>query len=164
NLDVVPIPTHRPMVRQDYADLVYKNEEAKYRAVVEEIVELHQQRRPVLVGTASIERSEYLSELLKRKGIEHRVLNAKLHELEASIVARAGRPGAVTIATNMAGRGVDILLGGNPTGLADEFLRKKRIEPTEAAPEQIEEAIRQAEEQVKGDRELVLGLGGLHIV
>ncbi|HEU5316573.1 MAG TPA: preprotein translocase subunit SecA [Chloroflexota bacterium] len=114
NLDVTPIPTHRPMVRQDYPDLVYKHTEAKYDAIVDEIEELHEQGRPILVGTTSVEKSEILHEMLTRRGIPHEVLNAKYHEREAAIVAQAGRKGAVTIATNMAGRGTDIILGGNP--------------------------------------------------
>jgi preprotein translocase subunit SecA len=112
NLEVLVIPTHRPMVRQDHTDQIYKDEEAKFRAVVREIDELHKQGRPVLVGTVSIEKSEELSGLLTRKGIAHQVLNAKLHEKEAGIISEAGNPGAVTVATNMAGRGVDIVLGG----------------------------------------------------
>jgi len=114
NLEVVPVPTHRPMVRIDVADVVYKNTKAKYEAIVDEIEELHEEGRPMLVGTTSVEKSEHLSELLKRRGVAHRVLNAKYHEDEAAIVAQAGRKGAVTIATNMAGRGTDIILGGNP--------------------------------------------------
>ncbi|UCG83759.1 MAG: preprotein translocase subunit SecA [Dehalococcoidia bacterium] len=113
-LDVVVIPTNKPMIRDEYRDQIYKNEEGKYRAVVREIEELHGQGRPILVGTVSIERSEYLSDLLKKKGISHQVLNAKQHEQEAGVVAQAGRLGGVTIATNMAGRGVDIILGGRP--------------------------------------------------
>jgi len=115
-LEVVTIPTHRPMVREDYSDLVYKSERAKFEAVADEIEELHESGRPVLVGTVSIEKSERLSDLLKRRGIPHQVLNAKHHEKEAGIVAQAGRFGAVTIATNMAGRGTDIVLGGKPEG------------------------------------------------
>jgi preprotein translocase subunit SecA len=122
-LDVVEIPTHRPMVRKDQPDLVYKTESAKFRAVVEEIEQMSRQGRPVLVGTVSIEKSEQLSNMLQRRGVKHQVLNAKYHEQEALIIAQAGRPGAVTIATNMAGRGVDILLGGNPSGLVGERLR-----------------------------------------
>jgi len=114
NLAVVVIPTHRPMIRQDNPDLIYKTERGKWKAVVEEIAEWHKQGRPMLVGTRSIEKNEYLSELLRRRGITHEVLNAKQHEREAEIIAQAGRVGAVTIATNMAGRGVDIILGGNP--------------------------------------------------
>src|SRR3990170_1623224 len=114
NLPVVVIPTDRPMVRQDHADLIYKTEKAKWAAVVEEIASWHQQGRPVLVGTRSIEKNEQLGEMLRRRGIPHEILNAKQHEREAEIIAQAGRRGAVTIATNMAGRGVDIILGGNP--------------------------------------------------
>jgi preprotein translocase subunit SecA len=119
NLPVVVIPTHRPMVRQDQADLIYKTERAKWTAVADEIVEWHKLGRPMLVGTRSIEKNEYLSELLRRRGIKHEVLNAKQHEREAEIIAQAGRVGAVTIATNMAGRGVDIILGGNPPDAAE---------------------------------------------
>ncbi|MEE9491159.1 MAG: preprotein translocase subunit SecA, partial [Dehalococcoidia bacterium] len=115
-LDVVVVPTNRPLVRDEYRDQIYKNEEAKFRAVVREIEQLHSEGRPVLVGTVSIERSEHLSQLLQKKGIPHEVLNAKQHEKEAGIVAQAGRVGGVTIATNMAGRGVDIILGGKPEG------------------------------------------------
>src|SRR3712207_3614751 len=128
NLDVVPIPTHRPMVRQDTSDLVFKTEDAKFKAVVDEIKQLNETGRPVLVGTVSIEKSERLSSLLMRAGVQHQVLNAKQHEREAGIIAQAGRPRAVTIATNMAGRGVDILLGGNAAGLADEILRKQKVD------------------------------------
>ena len=116
-LDVVEIPTHQPMVRDDQPDLIYKNQKAKYDAVVEDIEELHRAGKPVLVGTTDISKSELLGERLRRKGIRHEVLNAKQHEREASIVAQAGRPGAVTVATNMAGRGTDIVLGGNPEGI-----------------------------------------------
>jgi preprotein translocase subunit SecA len=164
NLDVVPIPTHRPMIRQDMSDLVFKSEDAKLKAVVEEIRELNQAGRPVLVGTVSIEKSELLSNRLVKAGVKHDVLNAKQHEREASIIAQAGRPGAVTIATNMAGRGVDILLGGNPAGLADDFLRKQGVDRTTATLDQIEAASRQAEEICARDKEVVVGLGGLHIL
>ena len=115
-LDVVVIPTNKPLIREEYKDQIYKNEEAKFRAVVREIEEMNKDGRPVLVGTVSIEKSEHLSQMLLKKGIQHQVLNAKYHEKEAGIVAQAGRLGAVTIATNMAGRGVDIILGGNPEG------------------------------------------------
>ena len=114
NLEVVVIPTNEPMIRIDYPDQIYKDEKGKFRAVVREIEQLHKEKRPVLVGTVSIEKSEYLSDLLMKKGIPHQVLNAKQHEKEAGIITRAGEPGAVTVATNMAGRGVDIVLGGNP--------------------------------------------------
>jgi len=119
NLPVVVVPTHRPMIREDHPDLVYKQEKAKGQAVADEIEECYKQRRPVLVGTRSIEKSEALSALLRRRGVPHQVLNAKYHEKEAEIIAQAGRPGAITIATNMAGRGVDIILGGNPPNPED---------------------------------------------
>jgi len=118
-LEVVVIPTNKPMIREDFPDQIYKDEDAKFRAVVREIEQLNKEGRPVLVGTVSIERSEYLSDLLKRKGVPHQVLNAKYHEKEAYIVAQAGQPGAVTVATNMAGRGVDIILGGSPDGQSE---------------------------------------------
>ena len=164
NLEVATIPTHRPMVRQDASDLVFKSEAAKFRAVVNEIAELQATGRPVLVGTVSIEKSQRLAELLQRKGVRHEVLNAKQHEREAAIIAQAGRPGAVTIATNMAGRGVDILLGGNPTGLLDEALRQRGYKPSEASEEVRETVLHELEAEVEGDREVVRRLGGLHIV
>lgn len=133
-LRVVEIPTHKPMIRTDYPDVIYKTEVAKYKAVIEEIKEMYAKKRPVLVGTISIERSELLSELLKRAGIPHKVLNAKNHEQEAEIVAQAGRIGAVTISTNMAGRGTDIILGGNPDFLVKERLRKKVFRRRWSAP------------------------------
>jgi len=123
-LDVVVIPTHKPMIRADQPDLIYRTTDGKFRAVIEEIRELHEQGQPVLVGTTSVETSEHLSDLLEKQGIPHNVLNAKHHEREAQIVAQAGRNGAVTIATNMAGRGTDIVLGGNPAGYFDTILRK----------------------------------------
>jgi len=164
NLDVVVIPTNRPMIREDFQDLVYKTEAAKFRAVVAEIEEMHRIGRPVLVGTASVERSEMLSAMLKRKGIPHEVLNAKYHEREAAIIAQAGRPGAVTIATNMAGRGVDILLGGNPEGLAREQLRREGVDLATVSPEKWAEALERAREITQKDREKVLELGGLHVI
>ena len=115
-LDVVVIPTHQELIRREYSDFVYRNEEAKFRAVASEIEERHKTGQPLLVGTVSIEKSEYLSDMLKRRGVPHQVLNAKYHEKEAGIIAQAGRFGAVTIATNMAGRGTDIILGGKTEG------------------------------------------------
>jgi preprotein translocase subunit SecA len=164
DLTVVPIPTNRPMIRVDESDLVFKTEPGKFRAVVDEIVELHEEGRPVLVGTVSIEKSEELSAHLKRLGIEHEVLNAKQHEREATIIAQAGRPGAVTIATNMAGRGVDILLGGNAAGLTEsEVQRRIRIgkEPTE---EEIAELRAAQDIRCEEDHARVVALGGLHII
>ena len=129
NLPVVPIPTNMPMVRADEQDLIYKSEQAKFEAVVEDIIERHDKGQPVLVGTASVEKSEVLSGMLERRGIPHHVLNAKQHAREAQIVAQAGRLHAVTVATNMAGRGVDILLGGNPELLAAQEVRGSGVDP-----------------------------------
>jgi preprotein translocase subunit SecA len=163
-LEVVVIPTHRDMIRADFADLIYAKQSGKWNAVIEEIAEEHEAGRPVLVGTISVEISEMLGELLKRRGIKHSVLNAKLHEREAEIVAQAGRSGAVTIATNMAGRGTDILLGGNPDVMAAELLHKKGTNVLEASPEQYAEALAEAERLCAEDKEKVLAAGGLHIV
>jgi len=164
NLEVVVIPTHREMIRADYADLIYATQKGKWTAVVDEIVEEHEKGRPVLVGTISVEVSEMLGEMLKRRGIKHNVLNAKFHEREAEIVAQAGRSGAVTIATNMAGRGTDILLGGNPEVLAGELLHKKGTNLLEASPEDYEAALQEAEAICAEDKEKVLAAGGLHIL
>ena len=164
NLEVLAIPTHRPMVREDYPDVVYKTSEAKFRAVVREIEECYHAQRPVLVGTVAIETSEMLAERLKRRGIEHQVLNAKQHEKEAAVITQAGRPGMVTIATNMAGRGVDILLGGNPEGLAREILRKQGVDLTQVTPEQFKAALAEADQGCAADKEKVIALGGLHIL
>jgi preprotein translocase subunit SecA len=164
DLDVVVVPTNQPMIRSDQADLVYKSEEAKFNAVIEEIAELAGNGRPVLVGTTSVEKSERLSELLHTKGVQHEVLNAKQHEREAWVIAQAGRPGAVTIATNMAGRGVDILLGGNPDGLVEAFLEQEGATLQEATPEQREHALQQATDQCERDADRVRLLGGLHVL
>lgn len=150
--------------RIDYPDLVYKGEQAKFRAVVREIEKLHEQERPVLVGTVFIEKSEMLSERLRRRGIPHQVLNAKYHEKEALIITQAGRPGAVTIATNMAGRGVDIKLGGDAEGLAREDLRRQGVDLTTVSKEQWAEALAKAKEICQQDREKVLEQGGLHVL
>jgi preprotein translocase subunit SecA len=164
NLDVVAIPTHKPMIRADHPDLVYKTESAKFRAVVEEIEELHEQGQPILVGTISVERSEMLSNMLRRRGIAHQVLNAKQHEREATVIAQAGRLNAVTIATNMAGRGVDILLGGNPEGLARDALRKSGEDILELSPQEWADALDSAKATCAEGREQVLDLGGLHTI
>ncbi len=163
-LEVVVIPTHREMIRADYADLIYATQKGKWNAVVDEIAEEHEKGRPVLVGTISVEISEMLGDMLKRRGIKHNVLNAKLHEKEAEVIAQAGRSGAVTIATNMAGRGTDILLGGNPEVLATEMLHKQGTNVLEATPEQYAAALAQAEAQCAADKERVIEAGGLHIV
>jgi preprotein translocase subunit SecA len=164
DLDVVIVPTHKPMIRADQADLVYKTEDAKFDAVIEEIADFAKLGRPVLVGTTSVEKSERLHELLSRRGVDHEVLNAKQHEREALVIAQAGRPGAVTIATNMAGRGVDILLGGNPDGLVDEYLRKEGINVEEATDEQRQAAWDLANAQCERDADRVRLLGGLHVL
>jgi preprotein translocase subunit SecA len=164
NLEVVAIPTNVPVIRDDREDLIYATEAAKFDAVVSEIKERYEANQPVLVGTVAIETSEHLSKLLDRAGVKHQVLNAKQHEREAGIIAQAGRPKAVTIATNMAGRGVDILLGGNPEGMAREFLRQQGLDVTEATPEQFQEALQKAKVQIKEDRKTVLEAGGLFVL
>jgi preprotein translocase subunit SecA len=164
NLDVVVIPTNKPMVRQDLDDQIYRTEMAKFNAVLREIKEMQAIGRPVLVGTTSVETSERLSELLRRNGIKHEVLNAKQHEREAHIVAQAGRLGAVTIATNMAGRGTDILLGGNPDGLVEEVLAERGIALEDATPEQRRAAWEEAKRRTEEERRKVVELGGLHII
>jgi preprotein translocase subunit SecA len=163
-LDVVVIPTNRTLIRHNHPDVVYKTEREKFNAVVEDIITRHQQGQPALVGTVSIEKSERLSALLKKRGIKHEVLNAKYHEREAEIVAQAGRLSAVTIATNMAGRGTDILLGGNPDFLAKEILRKKGLDPATASTEARTEALAESRRITEPEHEQVVGLGGLHIV
>lgn len=164
-LDVVVIPTNRPMIREDDSDIIYKNEESKYKAVVDEIKEMNDEGRPVLVGTTSVENSEMLSKLLNRKGVKHEVLNAKNHEREATIISQAGKPSAVTVATNMAGRGVDILLGGNPEGIAREDLRKKGVDLTKPIdPALWNEAYLRAVAQTEQEKSKVVELGGLHVV
>ena len=163
-LDVTSIPTHRPMIRVDEPDLVYRTERAKDTAIIEHIKERIAAGQPVLVGTTSVERSEHLAGLLKREGVKHNVLNAKQHEREAPIVAQAGRSGAVTIATNMAGRGTDIVLGGNPAGLASEALRIKGLNPAEVDAETYAAALAEAELSCATDRDVVLAAGGLRIV
>jgi preprotein translocase subunit SecA len=165
NLDVISIPTNKPVMRVDRPDYIYLNQKAKWRAVVKEIAERHKKGQPVLVGTVAIETSEFLSKLLEKEKIPHRVLNAKQHEREAMIIAQAGRPGAVTIATNMAGRGVDILLGGNPEGLARDYVRQKfNVDVTEATPEQWAEAMEWANAECAAGREQVLAAGGLYVL
>ena len=180
NLDVVEIPTNKPMIRKDENDVIYKNENAKFRAIVKSIKESHEKGQPVLVGTVSIEKSEKLSKLLKQEGIKHEVLNAKYHEKEAEIVAQAGKFGAVTIATNMAGRGTDIILGGNSEFLAKEEMRRKKVphelieeantyyETDDAdilnARKQFKELVDKYEEQIKEEKQKVIEAGGLKII
>jgi preprotein translocase subunit SecA len=163
-LDVVEIPTNKPLIRYEYHDVIYRTQREKWDAVVEEIIENNKKGRPVLVGTISIENSEHLSSLLRKRGIKHEVLNAKYHEMEANIIAQAGREGAVTIATNMAGRGVDILLGGNPDFLASENLRKKGIDPTKASQYEWERALAEVSNLAQKEHEKVVDLIGLHII
>ncbi|GAA4194613.1 preprotein translocase subunit SecA [Microbispora amethystogenes] len=166
-LGVVPIPTNRPMVRQDQADVVYKTEDAKFQACVDDIKARYEQGQPVLVGTTSVEKSEKLSRMLKRQGVPHEVLNAKNHAREAAIVAEAGRKGAVTVATNMAGRGTDIMLGGNPEFRADLELQQRGLSPSET-PDEYEkawpEALEKAKEAVKAEHEQVVDAGGLYVL
>jgi preprotein translocase subunit SecA len=166
-LHVVPIPTNKPMVRDDRTDLIYKTEEAKFEAVADDIAERHEKGQPVLVGTTSVERSEYLSKLLVKRRIPHNVLNAKHHEKESAIVAEAGHAGAVTVATNMAGRGTDIMLGGNPDHLAESALRAKGLDPVETPEEwtaALPDALEQAHEDVRAEAEQVREAGGLYVL
>ena len=163
-LEVVVVPTNRDMIRDDFADLVFRNQSGKWDAVIDEIAEEHEKGRPVLVGTISVAVSEMLGDMLKRRGIKHSVLNAKFHEKEAEIVAQAGRSGAVTIATNMAGRGTDILLGGNPEVMAAEILHKAGTNLLEASPEQYQAALAEADQVCAADRDRVIAAGGLHIL
>ena len=180
NLDVVAIPTNKPMARKDENDVIYKNENAKFRAVVESIKESHKKGQPVLVGTISIEKSEKLSKLLKQEGIPHEVLNAKYHEKEAAIIAQAGKFGAVTISTNMAGRGTDIMLGGNSEFLAKEEMQKQKMSPElieeantyyETDDQQIldarkkfQELVEKYDATIKEEKEKVINAGGLKII
>ena len=180
NLDVVSIPTNKPMVRKDENDVIYKNENAKFRAVIESVKESHAKGQPVLIGTVSIEKSEKLSKLLNEARIPHEVLNAKSHEKEAMIVAQAGKYGAVTIATNMAGRGTDIMLGGNSEYLAKEEMRKNRVpeylieesntyyetddQDILRAREQFNKLVEKYEEQIKEEKQKVIAAGGLKII
>ena len=180
NLDVVAIPTNKPMVRKDENDVIYKNENAKFNAIVNSIKESHKKGQPVLVGTVSIEKSEKLSSLLRKEGIKHEVLNAKYHEKEAEIIAQAGKFGAVTIATNMAGRGTDIILGGNSEFLAKEEMRKKKVsheiieeantyyetdnQEILKAREDFKELVNKYDEKIKEEKEKVIEAGGLKII
>lgn len=167
NLGVVPIPTNKPMIRKDQSDLIYKNEEAKFKMVVADIMDRHKRGQPVLVGTTSVEKSEYLSKLLAKAGVRHEVLNAKNNAREAVIVAQAGQFGAVTVATNMAGRGTDIMLGGNAEFLAVQQMQKLGLDPAKA-PEEYEakwdEVFEQVKAEVAKEAEKVLAVGGLYVL
>jgi preprotein translocase subunit SecA len=163
-LDVLVIPTNRTLRRVENSDVIYRTEREKFDAVVREIKQCNEKGQPVLVGTISIDRSEKLASMLKRSGVKHVVLNAKYHEKEAEIVAQAGRKGAVTIATNMAGRGTDILLGGNAEFMARDELRKREIDPAAATPQQWNEALAKVKPQIDKEHEEVVALGGLHII
>jgi preprotein translocase subunit SecA len=163
-LDVIVIPTHMPMIRADASDVIYRTLPEKWDAVIEEIKECYEKGQPALVGTVSVENSELISRRLLKEKIPHNVLNAKYHEREAEIVAQAGRKGSVTIATNMAGRGTDILLGGNPDFMAREFLKKDEVDPDEATEDQWRVAYARAKQIVEDEHREVVTLGGLHIV
>jgi len=166
-IDVVPIPTNKPMIRKDQPDLVYPTEKGKLNAIIEDVVERHEAGQPVLIGTASVEKSELLSQMLTKKHIPHQVLNAKQHAREAAVVAMAGRKGAVTVATNMAGRGTDIMLGGNSEFIAQANLAAEGLDPKEN-PEEYREAwpkaLEAAEEAVEAERDEVRELGGLYVL
>src|SRR6266536_4873310 len=163
-LDVVVIPTHMPMIRTDSSDVIYRTLPEKWDAVIEEIKDCYERGQPALVGTVSVENSELIARRLLKESVPHNVLNAKYHEREAEIIAQAGRKGAVTIATNMAGLGTDILLGGNPDFMAREFLKEDEIDPDEATDEQWSAVFARAKRIIEAEHEEVVGLGGLHIV
>jgi len=167
NLGVVPIPTNRPMIRMDQPDLIYRTEASKFQAVIDDIVERHAKGQPVLVGTTSVEKSELVSNLLRKRGVPHQVLNAKFHDKEAAVVAMAGRKGAVTVATNMAGRGTDIMLGGNSEHIARLDLEARGLDPIENAEEYNAawpEALARAEASVANEHNEVVALGGLYVL
>ena len=180
NLDVISIPTNKPMIRKDQNDVIYKNENAKFNAIVQSIKESHEKGQPVLVGTVSIEKSEKLSRILKKEGIKHEVLNAKFHEKEAEIVAQAGKYGAVTIATNMAGRGTDIMLGGNSEYLAKQEMKENKVpenlieesntyyetddQDILRAREEFQRLEKKFDEEIKEEKEKVIAAGGLKII
>ncbi len=163
NLDVVVIPTNMPMIRQDFPDVIYRTQREKYKAVVEEIKECHRRGQPVLVGTISIENSEKLSQMLKQERLPHQVLNAKYHEMEAKIIAQAGRFGAITISTNMAGRGTDIMLGGNPELLAREEAQRRKID-IEQNPEAFQKILEEMRAITAQEYKKVIAAGGLHVL
>src|SRR3954469_4923392 len=165
DLPVVEIPTHRPMVRADQVDLIYKSEEAKFQAVVEDLVERHEKGQPVLVGTVSVEKSERLSRMLERRGVPHAVLNAKQHEREGTVVAQGGRLNSVTVATNMAGRGVDIILGGNAEGLAKLDLAAEGLDPeSDEGKSRYTELFAQYDDECRIEGDKIRELGGLYVL
>jgi preprotein translocase subunit SecA len=165
NLQVIPVPTHRALARVDQQDLIFRTEDAKFNAVVDDLVERHEKGQPVLVGTVSVEKSEKLSRLLDKRGVKHEVLNAKQHFREAEIITQAGRRGSVTVATNMAGRGVDIILGGNPEGLAQRELRAEGLDPdTEEGAARLHELVEKFAGPCKEEGEAVRALGGLYVL
>jgi preprotein translocase subunit SecA len=164
-IQVVPIPTNLPLAREDLPDLIYRTEKAKFNAVVEDVAERNAKGQPVLVGTASVEKSEVLSRMFSKRGISHQVLNAKHHASEAGIIAQAGRLGGVTVATNMAGRGVDILLGGNPEGLAEEAVRAEGLDPaTEEGKARLAELLAKFKEECRAEGDQIRDLGGLYVL
>ena len=164
-LEVIAIPTNMPVARLDQSDLVYKSEAGKFEAVVSDVKERYDRLQPVLLGTISIERSELLSRALTKSGVNHEVLNAKQHAREADIIAQAGRPGAVTVATNMAGRGVDIMLGGNPEGMAKVELKRRGVKPDDPSYGELEKKLTEEfAEQIKPDKKTVIEAGGLYVV
>src|SRR6266496_3887901 len=163
-LEVCVIPTNQPMIRLENPDVVYRTEEEKFRNAAKEIKTLQEKGQPVLVGTISVEKSERLSGILKRMNVKHEVLNAKNHEREAYIVAQAGRKGAVTVSTNMAGRGTDILLGGNPEATAREALRKQGIDPDNLPRAEWEVTLAKYKEVTDKEHDEVVAVGGLHIL
>jgi preprotein translocase subunit SecA len=165
NLEVISVPTNQPVARIDQGDLVYKSEGGKFTALIEDIAERHERDQPVLLGTVSIERSEKLSRALDKAGIKHEVLNAKQHAREADIIAQAGRPAAVTVATNMAGRGVDIMLGGNPEGMAKTELKRQGVSPDDPSYEDLEsKLIEEYAKEITPAKQRVLAAGGLYVV
>jgi len=164
-LEVATIPTNEPVARADQGDLVYKTEPGKYAALIEDVKARHERGQPVLLGTISIERSELLSRELEKVGVKHEVLNAKHHAREADIIAQAGRPGAVTVATNMAGRGVDIMLGGNPEGMAKTELKRRGVDPSDPSYEELEKKLTEEfATQIEPDKRAVIEAGGLYVV
>jgi preprotein translocase subunit SecA len=163
-LDVVVIPTNRPLIRTSYPDQIYKTEREKFDAVANEIAQLYEKGQPVLVGTISIEKSERLSHMLQRRGIAHQVLNAKYHEMEAGIIAQAGRYRAVTIATNMAGRGTDIILGGNPEYMVFDYFKQKGVEPKDIDPKEKADMLLKFKSKADDEHNKVISLGGLHVL